>query len=318
MLPRVALEYGHTSWALATSSSAVAWSRAGAWTSSSTARPNPPLSSTPMRHAGRHLGAGDVELVAAGDQLQRRVEAGGVAGGEQLLGVGGPAGAAHLLGDAQVEVEDAVVARWRGRCARRRWRWRRRCRWLAAEDLVRSGGQVPAVCARGRPQPHRQRTEPASAVRGDLGPGPERRTRYHDSVRSVREPIRRRGSGQFRRRSGSDEDVDRRAELAARSARTSWMRWPSNCADRPWCRTAAGVEGRERLLHDGVVEARRPLAGAEAGRGRAVVDHVGDAAGVHVGVQRVDRLDDRLVGDLRVAGGRARASTSICAIIVAM
>jgi hypothetical protein len=43
MLPRVAFEYGHTWCAFSTSASAVARSRFGAWTSSSTARPNPPL-----------------------------------------------------------------------------------------------------------------------------------------------------------------------------------------------------------------------------------------------------------------------------------
>ena len=43
MLPRVALEYGHTSWALATSASAAAWSSAGACTSSATCRPKPPF-----------------------------------------------------------------------------------------------------------------------------------------------------------------------------------------------------------------------------------------------------------------------------------
>ena len=51
-----------------------------------------------------------LSLLLPADQLERGVEAGGVAEGEQHLGVGGAAGAAQLLGHPQVEVEDAVVA----------------------------------------------------------------------------------------------------------------------------------------------------------------------------------------------------------------
>jgi hypothetical protein len=60
--------------------------------------------------AGRDLAVGDVELALAGDQLERGVEAGGVADREQHLGVGRAAGAAQFLGHPQLEVEDAVVA----------------------------------------------------------------------------------------------------------------------------------------------------------------------------------------------------------------
>eukprot|EP00967_Tisochrysis_lutea_P020466 scaffold23240_cov27-Tisochrysis_lutea.AAC.4 len=49
------------------------------------------------------------------------------------------------------------------------------------------------------------------------------------------------------------------------------------------------VDGSVGLLSKDVVEAGCPLARAEAG----------DAARVHVRVERVDRLDDRLVDDLR-------------------
>mmetsp|Transcript_25254 Transcript_25254/g.63640 ORF Transcript_25254/g.63640 Transcript_25254/m.63640 type:complete len:256 (+) Transcript_25254:75-842(+) len=63
----------------------------------------------------------------------------------------------------------------------------------------------------------------------------------------------------------------------------------------------AGVDGRVRLLLQHVVEARRPLARAQAGGVRAVVHHEGDAARVHVGVQAVHRLDDGLIADLAVA-----------------
>mmetsp|Transcript_21519 Transcript_21519/g.85568 ORF Transcript_21519/g.85568 Transcript_21519/m.85568 type:complete len:782 (-) Transcript_21519:50-2395(-) len=62
----------------------------------------------------------------------------------------------------------------------------------------------------------------------------------------------------------------------------------------------ARVDGREGLLLEEVVEARRPLARAQARRARAVVDHEGDALVVHVRAERVDGLDDRLVDDLRV------------------
>lgn len=62
----------------------------------------------------------------------------------------------------------------------------------------------------------------------------------------------------------------------------------------------ASVDGGEGLLGEDVVEAGRPLAGAEAGGVRAVVHHEGDAAGVHVRVERVDGLDDGLIADLRV------------------
>src|SRR5262245_27863810 len=60
--------------------------------------------------AGGHLAAGDVEPATAGGQLERGVEAGGVAGREQDLRVGRAARAAHLLRDAQVDVEEAVLA----------------------------------------------------------------------------------------------------------------------------------------------------------------------------------------------------------------
>src|SRR3954468_4134365 len=50
------------------------------------------------------------EFLAAGDAAQGAVEARGVAGGEQWLGVGeGAAGPAHLLGDGEVDVQDAVA-----------------------------------------------------------------------------------------------------------------------------------------------------------------------------------------------------------------
>lgn len=60
------------------------------------------------------------------------------------------------------------------------------------------------------------------------------------------------------------------------------------------------VNGHIGLLVEDVVEPRGPLAGAQAGGVGAVVHHEGHAAGVHVGVQRVNGLDDGLVADLGV------------------
>lgn len=62
----------------------------------------------------------------------------------------------------------------------------------------------------------------------------------------------------------------------------------------------SSVDGGIRLLIEDVVKSGRPLAAAEASGIRAVVNHEGDATGVHVGVQAVDCLDDRLVADLAV------------------
>ena len=59
--------------------------------------------------AGADGRVGDVDLARAGHGLQRRVEARGVADGEELLGVGPLARTAHLLGDREVEVEAAVA-----------------------------------------------------------------------------------------------------------------------------------------------------------------------------------------------------------------
>jgi len=58
---------------------------------------------------GGHLGAGDVQLHPAADQVERAVEAGRETGGEQLLGVGGATRAAQLLGRGHGDVQLAVV-----------------------------------------------------------------------------------------------------------------------------------------------------------------------------------------------------------------
>mmetsp|Transcript_16418 Transcript_16418/g.33388 ORF Transcript_16418/g.33388 Transcript_16418/m.33388 type:complete len:205 (+) Transcript_16418:1710-2324(+) len=49
-----------------------------------------------------------------------------------------------------------------------------------------------------------------------------------------------------------------------------------------------------------VVESRCPLPASQTGCGRAIVNHVFDTLEGHVGVQRVDGLDDGLVGNLRI------------------
>jgi hypothetical protein len=59
------------------------------------------------RADGRVLG---VDLELAGDRVHRAEEARGVAGGEELLGVGALAGPAHLLGGTRLEVQGVVLA----------------------------------------------------------------------------------------------------------------------------------------------------------------------------------------------------------------
>ena len=108
-LPRVAFEYGQTWCALSTSALAVASSRLGTCTSSSTVEAEPDAA-RPDAHRGGHLGVRDVGLVGGGDELQGGVEAGGVPAGEQQLRVGElTARPAELLGDLQIEIEHAVV-----------------------------------------------------------------------------------------------------------------------------------------------------------------------------------------------------------------
>ena len=67
-----------------------------------------------------------------------------------------------------------------------------------------------------------------------------------------------------------------------------------------WSKILAAVDRCERLLRQVVVESGRPLPRPHARGVRAVVHHERDAAGVHVRVEAVHRLDDRLVADLRV------------------
>ena len=60
-------------------------------------------------HGGRHGRVGGVDAGLAGDQTQRRVEAGGASGGEELFGVRRPAGPAEFLRHEDRQIDDPVV-----------------------------------------------------------------------------------------------------------------------------------------------------------------------------------------------------------------
>ena len=110
MLPRVAFEYGHTSWAARTSSTAASASvTEGRVTSRPTSSLKPPLPSGEQRDLGLDRGVADLGLRAARDDAEGALEAGGVADREQLLGVGAAARTAHLGGNAQIDLERAVA-----------------------------------------------------------------------------------------------------------------------------------------------------------------------------------------------------------------
>ena len=79
-----------------------------------------------------------------GDQLERRVEASRVAGGEELLGVGRAAGSASPRG-CGLGVEEAVGG-GRGRCGRPRWRRRWSCRESSCPHSIVHDRIVQAVC----------------------------------------------------------------------------------------------------------------------------------------------------------------------------
>src|SRR5262245_7928097 len=60
------------------------------------------------------------------------------------------------------------------------------------------------------------------------------------------------------------------------------------------------VVGREHFLLDQVVEARPPLACSQTGSGGAVVYHVSDATGMHVGIKGINGFNDRFVTHLAI------------------
>ena len=112
MLPRVALEYGHIWCAPADQLLARPHARGpAARCPASTARPKP-SPCLPMPTSAVTDESVELDLLLTCHRLQRAVETGRVARGEQLLRVGArAAGAAQLLRDGQVQLQHAVGRR---------------------------------------------------------------------------------------------------------------------------------------------------------------------------------------------------------------
>jgi hypothetical protein len=109
MLPRVAFEYGQSRCARLIKSRPCSRVSCGASRSSAAARPKPPLFEAPIP-TRRDPRVAQVELPPRRDPKQRALETGGVAGGEQLLGIRPrPARAAQLAGNIEVDVHTAVA-----------------------------------------------------------------------------------------------------------------------------------------------------------------------------------------------------------------
>ena len=110
MLPRVALEYGQSWCARLIRSRPCSRVSCGASRSSAAARPKPPLFERPDPDACRDPRVAQVELPPRRDPKQRALETGGVADGEQLLGIRPrPARAAHLTGNIERDIHTAVA-----------------------------------------------------------------------------------------------------------------------------------------------------------------------------------------------------------------
>ena len=110
MLPRVAFEYGQTVWATRTTSLAVSASATlGSETSSVDAEVKAAFPVRRQRHFRVDPDVSRLDLGATAGDRQRALEAGGVADGEQLLGVRAAALSAHLGREAQVDLQDAVA-----------------------------------------------------------------------------------------------------------------------------------------------------------------------------------------------------------------
>lgn len=107
MLSRVALEYGQIWWAACASSSAVAWSTPPRTGLKTAERENSP--SSPWVRVISAVMVVLVTNLAGGRGAARGAEeAGGPAGGEELLGVGRGARAAELLGEGEAGLQQTV------------------------------------------------------------------------------------------------------------------------------------------------------------------------------------------------------------------
>ena len=165
-------EYGHTSWAWATSCSAASRSTLGSDTSSATSSPNPPLSSIPMPTV-----ADTSDPLARPSPVRRRASTPSgstpLAGGEELLRVGRAAGAAHRRRDPQVEVDHAVLGRSVTSCAHRPLR-SSSCRGCSCSFVVCAAATLPRRrCFRARP-PARPTPWRATASAGSRAPPGDR------------------------------------------------------------------------------------------------------------------------------------------------
>ncbi len=114
MLPRVALEYGHTACAALTISTASAESSTlGSVTSRRTDSRKPPLPSGASATSDSIAALSASAFSASRDDAERALETGGVADGEQLLGVRASAASAHLGRETQIDLQRAVARRCR-------------------------------------------------------------------------------------------------------------------------------------------------------------------------------------------------------------
>jgi hypothetical protein len=110
MLPRVALEYGHTLWALSANASSLGLDEVREGDLEFDGELEAALIVLADAHAGADRGVLDIRLGLARHQAQRRVKAGRVADREELLGIRAVAAAAHLRGGGEIDV-DLPVAR---------------------------------------------------------------------------------------------------------------------------------------------------------------------------------------------------------------
>ena len=110
MLPRVALEYGQSWCARLIRSRPCSRVSCGASRSSAAASPKPPLFTGPIPTRAVIRESLRSSFAPGRDPKQRALETGGVADGEQLLGIRPrPARAAHLAGNIERDIHTAVA-----------------------------------------------------------------------------------------------------------------------------------------------------------------------------------------------------------------